>query len=103
MSKYFKIGIVIIVLMCMMVQVVGAYDGEVEASVCIIWGIGAGIIGAIVFTIIEVQKHKPVSKASNADYYIKDGDAKMSVSEDKYLRSTEVKTKVANSDSNAKK
>lgn len=103
MNKYFIIGIVIIILMCAMVQVVGAYDGEVEASGCIIWGVGAGIIGAAVFTIVEVQKHKPVSKAVNADHYIKEGDAKMSVAEDKYLRSTEVKTKVAGSDNKAKK
>ena len=102
MAKYFKLGIVIIILMCLMFQAVSAENGEVEISVCIIWGIVAGIAGAGILTLIEVRKHKPVAKARNADYYIKDGDAVMSVNEDRYLRSSEVRTKINTNNTNKK-
>ena len=70
----------------------------------ILWGIIGGLIFGSIITMMQVKKHKPVEKAKHADYYIKDGDAKMSVAEDKYIRSTETKTKVNTSDTgNSKK
>ena len=65
-----------------------------EISSIILCGIIGGIILASILTLMEVQKHKPVRKARNADQYIKEGDAIMSVVEDKLLSSNEVKTKL---------
>lgn len=70
-------------------------DGGVEISVCIQWGLIAGLAAAIVATWVEVCKHRPVRKASDADHYIKEEDIELSVTTDRYLRTTRVKTKKA--------
>ena len=72
---------------------------SVSVGQCILWGVIVGIIVAIVMTSLEMGKHKPVKKATHADYYVNDENVKMSVVEDRYLRSHEVKTKVSTSSS----
>jgi uncharacterized integral membrane protein len=105
MGRFVILSIIIIILMCFLFINVAAddysYDYEEEAGIgigtCVLWGIIGGIVIASIFTALEVKRHKPVEKATHADYYIKYGDAKMTVTEDRYLRSTEVKTKVSSS------
>jgi len=63
------------------------------------WFFIGGVIFASVFTLIEYGKHKPVKKAWNADFYINDENVKMSVIEDRYLRSHETRRRVNNSNS----
>jgi len=58
-----------------------------------------GVVFAVIFTLVEVGKHKPVKKAWNADYYVKDDSVKMSIVEDRYLRSHETRVKVSSSSS----
>lgn len=106
MKKYYCIAIMIIFLMCPVFQVAAAEadifeDTQIEVAECILWGVGVGIAGAALFTIIEVKKHKPVAKAMNADYYVKADEAKMRVTQDNYIRSTEVKTKVPTANKNS--
>ena len=60
----------------------------------ILWGIIGGLVLGTIVTLFEVKKHRPVAKATHADYYIKDGDAKMTVEKDVYIRSTETRTKI---------
>ena len=76
---------------------------EVEIGTCVVIGIIGGIIVAGIATGVTVGKHKPVAKATQADYYVKDENVKMSLLQDVYLRSTEVKTKVQNTSTQSKK
>jgi len=106
MENFMKLSVIIIILMCFLSIAVAAdeyysdqYEYEFSTGDCVLWGVIGGIIIASIFTAFEVKKHKPVKKATHADYYIKDGDAKMTVTEDRYLRSTEVRTKVSSSGS----
>jgi len=63
----------------------------------IMWILIPGIIMTVILLAIELGKHKPVKKAVNADYYVEDNNVNMSLIQDSYLRSHEVRTRVNNS------
>ncbi|MCL2815509.1 MAG: hypothetical protein FWD23_12985 [Oscillospiraceae bacterium] len=67
---------------------------DAEIGSCVLFGIIGGLIISGISTAVTVGKHKPVAKATHADYYVKDENVKMSLVQDVYLKSTEVKTKV---------
>ena len=71
----------------------------VNVNQCLFWGLICGIVVALIFTMIELGKHKPVKKALNADFYVQDENVKITVVEDRYLRSHETRTKVSSSSS----
>ena len=62
-------------------------------------GIVGGIIFAIILTSIELGKHKPVRKATNADFYVQDENVKMDAVRDVYLRSHETRTRIQSNNS----
>jgi len=53
-----------------------------------------GLIAALIAVGVEWGKHKPVKKAVNADYYVKEENVKMNVAHDKFLRSHETKVRI---------
>ena len=57
------------------------------------------IIGGIIITAIilatEIRKHRPVKPAKCADIYIADGEARMTVKEDNFLRTHTVSVRIA--------
>jgi len=68
----------------------------------VIWVVVAGLLGAIISTLLEWRKHKPVKKATNADYYVKEENVNMSLIQDVYLRSHETRTKTSSQSSGGK-
>ena len=75
------------------------YSNSFDLVSFILWFLIGGVIFATVFTLIEYGKHKPVKKAWDADFYVNDENVKMSVIEDRYLRSHETRRRVNNSNS----
>jgi hypothetical protein len=59
------------------------------------------LIGGIVITAIvmsrEIRKHRPVKAAKCADYYIVDNEARMTATEDAFLRTHSTRVKVSSS------
>jgi len=70
---------------------------EYSAGFGVFLGIMIGLVIGGLVTFGEWKKHRPIAKSTNADYYVKEGDAKMRVSEDSFIRTREEKTKVATS------
>ena len=58
--------------------------------VCVI----IGLVISLIAVGIEYGKHKPVKKAVNADYYVKDENVQMNVVKDSFLRSHETRTRI---------
>jgi len=79
-------SLVVYIISCLIGGIVGAIAGFTAVGVII------GIIVASVIVFGELKKHKPVAKAEHADYYIRDGDLKMKVTEDKYIKTTVTKS-----------
>jgi uncharacterized protein len=75
------------------------YSQSFDIVSLLLWFFIGGVIIAFIFTLIEWGKHKPVKKAWNADFYVKTENVKMSVVEDRYLRSHETRVKVSSSSS----
>jgi len=71
------------------INVTGTDVGQI-----VLVGIVGGIIFAIILTSVQLGKHKPVRKATNADYYVKDENVKMEVVRDVYMRSHETRTRI---------
>ena len=65
----------------------------------IIVSIIVGLLAAVIAVSIETGKHRPVRKAVNADFYVREENVKMSIIHDSFLRSHEVKTRVRSSSS----
>ena len=66
---------------------------------CLLWVLIGGIVVALILTSTEMAKHRPVKKALTADFYVEENNVRMSVVEDRYLRSHETRTKVNNTSS----
>ncbi|MCL2095919.1 MAG: TPM domain-containing protein [Oscillospiraceae bacterium] len=75
----------------------GAYytEDEADGASAVLWAFIVGIPAAVIAVMLELAKHKPVKKAVHADYYVKDGDAKMSLVQDSFLRSKETRVKIS--------
>lgn len=67
----------------------------------ILWFFIGGGICTVVIMLMEVKKHRQVKIATNADSYITDGEANMSVVDDSFLRTHTTKTKVSSSSSSS--
>lgn len=76
-----------------------SYYSLFDIGQVILWAVIVGIIVTIIALAIEISKHKPVKKATNADLYVKDENVNMSLIQDSFLRSHEVRTRVNNSSS----
>ena len=61
------------------------------------------VIGGIVITVIvmsyEIKKHRPIRAAKCADYYVVDDEARMTATEDVFLRTHTTRVKVSSSSS----
>jgi uncharacterized membrane protein YgcG len=74
-------------------------DGSNDIVSYILLFVVAGLAGGGGLTFIELKKHKPVAKATNADEYIVEDGIKFSRKEDAYIRSTETRVKIEKSNS----
>jgi len=103
-GKIFMYFLTVFVIAALVIGAAGALLMEEEVSTGVIIGIVGGLLISGIATGLAVGKHKPVAKATHADHYVKDENVNMSLVQDIYLRSTEVKTKVSSSQgSQAKK
>lgn len=66
------------------------------ANIAIISAI-VGLVISLAAVFIELGRHKPVKSATNADFYVKDENVRMNVSQDNFLRSHETRVRVNNS------
>ena len=65
----------------------------------IYWALGTGVVGSVIFTAAEFAKHKPVKKATHADYYVEPQNVDMRVTTDQFLRTRETKIRIRSSNS----
>jgi len=71
-------------------------DSSFILTLVLFFIIGGGLITLGVM-LAEVAKHRPVKSASDADFYIVEGETKMTATDDTFLRTHTTQTKVASS------
>ena len=70
-----------------------------DVTQLILWIVFPGVLLAVILLIAEFAKHKPVKRATHADYYVEADNVNMSKTEDVFLRTRETRVKVSSSSS----